>query len=63
MIITRQKTINEILRLLKDAEKVFLVGCAQCATLCKTGGEEELAAAQMMNNAGFFGRLFGRFRR
>lgn len=42
MIITKQKTAKETLGLLKDAEKLFLVGCAQCATVCKTGGEEEV---------------------
>jgi len=42
MIITKQKAIKEILGSLEDAKKVFLVGCAQCATVCKTGGEEEL---------------------
>jgi ferredoxin len=42
MIITKQKTQEKILELLKGAKKIFLVGCAQCATVCKTGGEEEL---------------------
>lgn len=43
MIITKQKPIDEILGFLKDTKRIFLVGCAQCATVCKTGGEEELA--------------------
>lgn len=42
MIITKQKPIGEILGFLKDIKKIFLVGCAQCATVCKTGGEEEV---------------------
>ncbi|NQT95110.1 MAG: methylenetetrahydrofolate reductase C-terminal domain-containing protein [Candidatus Omnitrophica bacterium] len=42
MIITRQKLIKEILSSLTGSKNIFLVGCAQCATLCKTGGEEEL---------------------
>lgn len=43
MIITKQKPLEEILGFLKDIKKIFLVGCAQCATVCKTGGEEEVA--------------------
>jgi len=42
MIITKQKTIKEILKALDGGKRVFLVGCAQCATVCKTGGEDEL---------------------
>ena len=42
MIITKQKTIEEILKVIKDAKKVFLVGCSLCATTCKTGGEKDL---------------------
>jgi len=44
MIITEQKPIEEILQSLADCQKVFLVGCGECATTCKTGGEAELAA-------------------
>lgn len=42
MIITEQKPLEELLESLKDITKVFLVGCGECATTCKTGGEEEL---------------------
>lgn len=42
MIITKQKTIEEILDYIKDDLTVFLVGCAVCATTCKTGGEAEI---------------------
>ena len=42
MIITRQKDKKTILDYLKDDEKIFIAGCAQCATVCKTGGEEEV---------------------
>jgi ferredoxin len=48
MIITKQKQFNEILNMLKEAKKIFLVGCAQCATVCKTGGEEELNEMQKL---------------
>ena len=41
MIISRQKDINCILDLVQDGP-VFIIGCSECATLCKTGGEEEV---------------------
>jgi len=41
MIITKQKPIDEILDYIKNDSVVFLVGCAVCATTCKTGGEVE----------------------
>lgn len=41
MIITRQKKIDCILDLVSEGP-VFIVGCSECATLCKTGGEEEV---------------------
>ncbi len=42
MIITRQKPFDELLKMLGDAKKVVITGCGQCATVCKTGGEEAL---------------------
>lgn len=42
MIITREKDKNEILRYLKDEERVFIFGCGKCATTCQTGGEKEV---------------------
>ncbi len=42
MIITKQKDKETILRFLKDDTKIFIAGCAQCAVVCKTGGEEEV---------------------
>ncbi len=41
MIITKQKPIEEIFDYIKNDSAVFLVGCAVCATTCKTGGETE----------------------
>ena len=43
MIISRQKDFNT---LLDDIGKgpVFIIGCSECATLCHTGGEEEVVA-------------------
>lgn len=42
MIITEQKPLQEILDSLKGYTKIFLVGCGECSTTCKTGGEPEL---------------------
>lgn len=42
MIITEQKNFKEILESLKSYTKIFLVGCGECSTTCKTGGEPEL---------------------
>lgn len=41
MIITKSKDINEILSKIND-KSVFIMGCSECATICKTGGEEEV---------------------
>lgn len=41
MIITRQKDFEDILCAIGNGP-VFLVGCSECATLCHTGGEEEV---------------------
>lgn len=42
MIITSKKTPAQILELLADHKKVFLIGCGECATTCRTGGEDEV---------------------
>ncbi|HTP64573.1 MAG TPA: methylenetetrahydrofolate reductase C-terminal domain-containing protein [Geobacteraceae bacterium] len=42
MIITKQKPFSEILAALEGSARVFLIGCAKCATVCKSGGEEEI---------------------
>jgi ferredoxin len=42
MIITEKKPIDKILESLKGRQKIFLVGCGECSTTCKTGGEPEL---------------------
>ncbi|MDD5567595.1 MAG: methylenetetrahydrofolate reductase C-terminal domain-containing protein [Candidatus Omnitrophica bacterium] len=42
MIITKQKTIEEISDYVKNDSAIFLIGCAICATTCKTGGETEV---------------------
>jgi ferredoxin len=42
MIVSRQKPFTDILAALDGITAVFLVGCAKCATVCKSGGEEEV---------------------
>ncbi len=42
MTITEPKPLEEILEFLKDASTVFIVGCSDCATVVKTGGEPEV---------------------
>jgi hypothetical protein len=41
MIITRQRPIDQIIDKIR-AHPVFLIGCSECATLCNTGGKNEL---------------------
>ena len=38
---TIQKPLGEILEFLKEGEKVFVVGCGNCAEKCRSGGEKE----------------------
>ncbi len=42
MIISQQKPFETLLTTLVDSRSVFIVGCAKCATVCKSGGEEEV---------------------
>jgi len=44
MIITQQKDIKEILRFLTGEKNIFIIGCGECSTTCKTGGEEDIKA-------------------
>ncbi len=46
MIITEQKPLEDITKSLKNYTKIFLVGCGECATTCKTGGKDELIKIQ-----------------
>jgi ferredoxin len=38
--------MQEILASLKDCTKIFLIGCGNCATTCKSGGQDQLKAMQ-----------------
>jgi len=40
--ITEQKQIEEIVQSLERYQKVYLVGCGTCATICHTGGKSEV---------------------
>lgn len=42
MIISQQKPLEDLLSSLKDYNRIFLVGCGECATTCKSGGEPEV---------------------
>ncbi|MDD5108335.1 MAG: methylenetetrahydrofolate reductase C-terminal domain-containing protein [Candidatus Omnitrophica bacterium] len=42
MIISQLKPLDELLFSLKDYKKIFIVGCGECATTCKSGGEVEV---------------------
>jgi ferredoxin len=41
MIITKQKNFIEFLQCI-DSKPVFLIGCNECATVCHTGGKDEV---------------------
>jgi hypothetical protein len=42
MIITKQKDKADILKYLEGEDRIFIFGCGECATVCKTGGEKEV---------------------
>jgi ferredoxin len=44
--ITRQKALLQIEEMLEKASTIFLVGCGTCATMCRTGGKDEVAAME-----------------
>jgi len=47
MIISEAKPFPEVIDSLKDYQKIFLIGCGDCAAACKSGGEEELQAIKV----------------
>ena len=54
MIITQKKPLEEVLALLGDVKKVAIVGCANCAAACQTGGEKEIAEMkQILEERGY----------
>ncbi len=51
MIISQQKPLEDLLSSLKGYNRIFLVGCGECATDCKSGGELEVAKMQQLLEA------------
>ncbi|MFH1757557.1 MAG: 5,10-methylenetetrahydrofolate reductase, partial [Pseudomonadota bacterium] len=44
--ITKQKPLAEVLELLEEMERVFIIGCGTCTTMAHTGGQAEVLAMQ-----------------
>jgi len=42
VIITEQKSMDEIQEMIAPYGKLFIVGCGTCSTSCQTGGEDEV---------------------
>jgi ferredoxin len=42
--ITRAKPMEAVLKALEGYDRVFIAGCGTCATMCRTGGVDEVAA-------------------
>ncbi len=40
--ITEQKPFEEVLQYIGQEERVYLIGCGTCATMCQTGGKSEV---------------------
>ena len=53
--ITQKKPEEEIERLLKGLNRVFIIGCGTCVTLTRTGGEPEVK--EMKQNLAGKGKL------
>ncbi|UCF57281.1 MAG: methylenetetrahydrofolate reductase C-terminal domain-containing protein [Deltaproteobacteria bacterium] len=43
MIVAKNKPIEEIIEEVKDFEKILIVGCNECVTVCEAGGKKEVA--------------------
>ena len=43
MIVAEQKQLDEVKKLIGDAENVLVVGCGTCVTVCFAGGAREAA--------------------
>ena len=42
MIVADRKPINEILEMVKDCNKILILGCKGCVTVCNVGGTKEV---------------------
>ena len=43
MIVAEQKPLDEIKAMIADAEKILILGCGTCVTVCFAGGEKEVS--------------------
>ena len=42
MIVTRKKDITRIKEHIKDKKNIIIIGCSECAAVCRTGGSEQV---------------------
>ena len=42
MIISKKKDFQELMKDIGKYKSFFLIGCAECASLCGTGGDTEI---------------------
>ncbi|MCP3926096.1 MAG: hypothetical protein GY714_26325 [Desulfobacterales bacterium] len=42
MIVADKKPIDEVIETIKDYEKILLLGCNECVTVCEAGGKKEV---------------------
>jgi len=42
MIVADKKPIEEIIEIIKDHEKILILGCNECVTVCEAGGKKEV---------------------
>ena len=43
MIVAEKKPIEEIIQEVQDCEKILILGCNECVTVCEAGGRKEVA--------------------
>ncbi len=54
MIVAERKPLDEIVPLLGDCQKIMVVGCSECVTVCQAGGEKEVnTLAALLKLRGF----------